>query len=343
MAVDRTNIEWTDATWSPVRGCSRVSPGCDHCYAMGQAHRFDTPEQFEDQDPVNGIRELSKRAGPYHGLTTIRRGKVDWSGVVRFVPEMLDRPLRWRKPRRIFVNSMSDLFHESLTNEQIAAVFGVMAACPQHTFQILTKRAKRMREWFDWVTRDATDEGSGRFCRQAEACRSAALAARQWREPDGSMRSKEGRALLGYDERWPLPNVWLGVSSEDQQRADERIPDLLACPAAIRFVSIEPMFGPIDLTHVKITDAPSPPFTGNALHEFRGFARRLDWVICGSESGPGARPMKIEWAESLRDQCVDAGVAYFQKQIANANDRKGGNPKHWPGGPWPREFPEVRP
>jgi protein gp37 len=123
-------IEWTDRTWNVVRGCSRVSPGCDNCYAMGQAHRFAGPGK------------------PFDGLTryTAKRG-VDWAGFARFVPEKLAEPLSWRKPQRIFVNSMSDLFHESLSNEEIAAVFGVMAACPQHTFQILTKRPKRMREW----------------------------------------------------------------------------------------------------------------------------------------------------------------------------------------------------
>src|SRR5690606_22560010 len=176
-----TTIEWTQGTWNPVSGCTRVSPGCDNCYAMRQAHRF------------------SGNCQPYEGLTTIRRGKVDWTGSVRFVPEMLEVPLQ-RKPTTWFVNSMSDLFHESLTNEQIASAFGGMAATPQHTYQILTKRPKRMREWFGWL-----------------------------------------------DGRRPLHNVWLGVSCEDQARADERIPHLLSTPAAVRFVSAEPLLGPIAL------------------------------------------------------------------------------------------------
>ncbi|HEX2677999.1 MAG TPA: DUF5131 family protein, partial [Polyangiales bacterium] len=131
--MGETAIEWTDTVWNPVRGCARVSPGCESCYAERQAHRFSNP------------------GGPYEGLTVLGKHGPRWSGRARFVPETLDAPLRWRKPRRIFVNSMSDLFHHDITNEQIAAVFGVMAACPQHTFQVLTKRAERLPEWFRWV------------------------------------------------------------------------------------------------------------------------------------------------------------------------------------------------
>lgn len=207
-----SKIEWTDTTWNPVRGCSRVSPGCDNCYAMRQAHRFN----HEAQD---GAR---RGLGAYDGLTTIRRGKVDWSGRVRLVPEMLGAPLRWRKPRRVFVNSMSDLFHESLSDEQIAAVFGAMACCSRHTFQVLTKRAKRMREWIGWA------DGHRDTIHHAFSVATGRAGMRPW--------------------DWPLPNVWLGVSAEDQQRADERIPDLLATPAAVRFVSAEPLLGPIDLS-----------------------------------------------------------------------------------------------
>jgi protein gp37 len=238
-----------------------------------------------------------------------KRGPI-WTGEVRFVPEMLDAPLRWRKPRMVFVASMSDLFHGMLSDEQIATVFGVMAACPQHTFQVLTKRAQRMLEWFS-----------------------------RWNE------------LFLYPPRWHIPNVWIGVSVENQATADKRIPMLLQTPAAVRFVSAEPFLGPIDLEHIDAERAhPGGPFyqldslTGRNTdmgRPCRDADHTLDWVIAGSESGPGARQMDLSWAESLRDQCHKAKVPFFTKQIANQHDRKGGDPQHWPGGPWPREWPEV--
>lgn len=279
----KSKIQWTDETWNPVRGCSRVSPGCDNCYAAAQAHRFDGP----------GL--------PYEGLTTLRRKRTDWSGRLRFVPEMLDKPLRWKRPRRIFVNSMSDLFHPSISNEQIAAVFGVMASAPQHTFQVLTKRADRMRAWFRGY------EGSSGAGASPYAAEEAA------------------RGVLGgaFDLRccdpaqtdWPLPNVHLGVSVEDQERADERIPDLLATPAAVRFVSAEPLLGPIDLDRIPRVECVGvrsvlrePPTT--VWHH-----QRLNWVIIGGESGPGARPCDVAWIRSLVTQCREAGVAAFVKQL----------------------------
>lgn len=290
-----SRIEWTDVTWNPVRGCSRVSPGCDSCYAMRQAHRFSGP------------------GGPYQGLTTIRRGKVDWSGRVRLVPEMLELPLRWRKSRRIFVNSMSDLFHEALSDEEIAAVFGVMAAAPQHTFQVLTKRAKRMRETLN----------SASFIARVELF----VSGKQWADQE--------------QMQWPLPQVWAGVSAEDQQRADDRIAHLLNTPAAIRFISAEPLLGPIDVSRWDPgrCDCERCRMTSERCPASR---HPIDWVIVGSESGTKARSMQLEWIASLRDQCADVGVPFFTKQIASRLDRKGGDPKYWPPGPWPRQFPEVR-
>lgn len=317
--MSATSIEWTDAVWNATRGCSRVSPGCDNCYAMRQAHRFDTPEQFEDQDLANGIRELSKRAGPYHGLTIFRetgpRRGVDWSGVVRIVPEMLDVPLRWRKPQKIFVNSMSDLFHESLSNEEIAAVFGVMAACPQHTFQVLTKRAERMREWFEWVH---TDRGFDHM--QAGKLHDALCCAMygsgdNW-DPDDAICEE----LLTNANEWPLPNIWLGVSAEDQQRADERIPHLLETPAAVRFVSAEPLLGPVDL-RVYLREHACDEWPKEIARGPDGCAGHpmsaLDWIIGGGESGSGARPFDLAWARDLRDQCKAAGVPFFFKQAGS--------------------------
>ena len=205
------------------------------------------------------------------------------------VPEHLAAPLRWRRPRRVFVNSMSDLFHESLTNEQIAAVFGVMAASPRHTFQVLTKRAARMREWFEWYEGES---GAG------ATPLAAILAAR---DHVGALASRDHE--FGP---WPLPHVWIGVSVENQAAADERIPELLRTPAAVRWLSCEPLIGPVDLA------AASP----NA----RSLVEDLDWIVAGCESGPGARPCDVAWLRSLRDQCATAGVAYFLKQA-----------KHTPG------------
>jgi protein gp37 len=274
---------------------------------MGQAHRFSGP------------------GGPYEGLTRARKrdGKVDWSGVVRLVPSALDEPLRMRRPQRWFVNSMSDLFHDGLTNEEIAAVFVVMAAAPQHTFLALTKRAERMRRWFEWAQAEAMmGDHWGRVPQLTEIC------AREFMPVDRL-------PAVGEAQPWPLSNVWLGVSVEDQETADERIPFLLEAPAAVRYVSYEPALGPID---------------------FRGWMRPrgLDWVIVGGESGPGARPFALTWARSTVQACRQAGVPVFVKQLGSMpvddggtilrsiTDRKGGEPSEWPEDLRVREMPEVR-
>src|SRR5690606_9507585 len=311
-----TTIEWTQGTWNPVSGCTRVSPGCDNCYAMRQAHRF------------------SGNCQPYEGLTTIRRGKVDWTGSVRFVPEMLEVPLQ-RKPTTWFVNSMSDLFHESLTNEQIAAVFGVMAATHQHTYQILTKRPQRMRDWFAWVGDDGL-----RWSRMVAAIRQ-----------NYPHRPALGRRVIeGLDSQvlqWPLPNVWLGVSCEDQARANERIPLLLETPATVRFVSAEPLLGPIALRAwmprhaVTETDDCAPWCSACGP---TGPLPRIDWVIVGGESGPGARPCDVDWIRSIVRQCREAGTACFVKQLGSRlglRDPKGGDPSEWPEDLRVRETPEA--
>jgi len=304
--MGKTAIGWTDETWNPVRGCSRVSEGCRHCYAEEQAARIvrmgkGKPTAYDGlvsvRSMVSGLRYTSvNAAGSYD--------EPRWTGVVRLVPERLADPLRWRAPRRVFVNSMSDLFHESLANEQIAAVFGVMAAAPQHTFQVLTKRARRMREWFEWVA------GYGRAVCLVEA------ESHGMRMPD--------------DLAWPLPNVWLGVSVENQDAADERIPLLLDTPAVVRFISAEPLLGSINLTlhGSRVADWDedlkydvlrgltwtSPREWAEETPPARGKEPRVDWVIDGCESGGVARPAQREWFASLEAQCRAAGVAYFHKQ-----------------------------
>lgn len=272
-------IAWTDETWNPVRGCSRVSDGCRWCYAERVAARFSGPGQ------------------PYEGLT--RKGR--WTGEVRLVPEHLADPLRWKRPRRVFVNSMSDLFHESLSDETIAAVFGVMAASPQHTFQVLTKRPERAREWFLWISsgRLGPLPGGG----VATTCMLIA------ERTDGTRDHPATRGPRPND--WPLPNVWLGVSVEDQAAADARIPLLLECPAAVRWISAEPLLGPIVLRPEWL---PLPRSEPDDFRYWVAHDNRLRWVVVGGESGPGARPMHPEWARRLRDQCSAAGVPFFFKQ-----------------------------
>jgi protein gp37 len=283
-----TKISWTDATWNPIRGCSRVSEGCRNCYAERIAARFSKPGQaYHGFAQVVAPRDLLDRAG----------GRRDgWTRKVAIVGEHIADPLRWRKPRRIFVNSMSDLFHESLTNEQIAAVFGVMAAASQHTFQVLTKRARRMREWFEWVDGSAAIDGvsPSRFCFALAQARG--VGERPRRVVDSAR-----------DASWPLPNVWLGVSVENQAAADERIPELLRTPAELRFLSCEPLLGSLTIHREHLA-----PF--HETDAMLARTPRIDWAIAGCESGAGARPCDVEWLRSLRDQCAAAEVPFFLKQ-----------------------------
>lgn len=277
---DHSRIEWTNATWNPTVGCTHVSPGCDNCYAARLA---------------SGRLAHTAR---YAGLAVDGR----FTGEVRLVPEVLSKPLRWREPRRVFVNSMSDLFHDAIPDEYIAEVFAVMLLSPQHTFQVLTKRHARMRALLSSKAfRDAV---------WADACAYTTL----------------GFTADRFTDAWPLPNVWVGVSVEDQKWADIRVPALLDTPAAVRFLSCEPLLGPIDLAS----------YIGGRL---------ISWVIVGGESGPRARPMHPDWARSLRDQCTAAGVPFFFKQAGlvlarewGCTDRKGHNPTEWPE-PFPREYP----
>lgn len=296
-----TAISWTDKTWNVIRGCRRVSEGCRNCYAERTARRF------------------GGKGKPYEGLVETRlhvisddeqRLEPRWTGEIQFVDEHLTDPMRWGKPAMVFVNSMSDMFFEKLTNEQIAAVYGVMAACPRHTFQVLTKRSERMREWFKWVSADAVKHGIGVAHRCYIELANRVPWFRDYRPRTLSYagdfweRTAKGR-------NWPLENVWQGVSVESQKHID-RIESLLATPAAIRFISAEPLLGELDLTCVG--QWRGQPMS--ALEEQVGHVERprLDWVIAGCESGPYRRKADYRWFQSLRDQCRDAGVAFFLKQ-----------------------------
>lgn len=341
---DKTSIEWTDTTWNPVTGCTKVSPGCDHCYAETIATRFAGTPAF-----------------PKGFQVRLRPGKVN-------------DPLNWRTPRRVFVNSMSDLFHDEIPDPWLTDIFAVMAAAPRHTFQVLTKRHARMRSL---LTRS-------KFVAQVK---------------DRAI----GKGLPAGQWAWPLPHVWLGVSVENQQWADIRVPALLETPAAVRFLSCEPLLGPLDLTAwmpptspmqpsaapkswadwvwpgfvpirvreqiqnfwsedsgrgprawlANMSEQGAPPFgavvtmgngfgpnpapvTGRYVHAWNNIGRlvlddgefaytsfsapevcrlrNIDQVIVGGESGPNARPMHPRWARNLRDQCQAAHVAFFFKQ-----------------------------
>lgn len=274
--ADKTKIGWTDATWNIITGCSMVSAGCTNCYAMGLAG--------------SRLRHHPSRAG----LTRETGGRSVWTGDVRFNEGWLDQPLRWRAPRRIFVCAHGDLFHEAVPDDWIDRVFAVMGECRQHTFQVLTKRPERMRDYLD-------ERRKGR-----------------------PLMPSIGGGLLGYHpfncEVMPPENIWLGTSIEDQATADARIPHLLATPAAARFVSAEPLLGALDLriTQARGSSRVLNALTGTSFSEtsLSGLPRGpgLDLVIVGGESGPRARPMHPDWVRSLRDQCVSAGVAFYFKQ-----------------------------
>jgi protein gp37 len=257
--ADKSKIEWCDATISPLYGCTRVSPACQNCYAEKLAARFVRNPQ---------VQHL------YAG-TVGTGGK--WTGKLNLHPERMEEALRWKKPRRIFVASQADLFHEDVPDSFLDAVFAYMAFAPQHTFLLLTKRPERMRYYLTV------------HCKTSEPIINA----------DGSKTFTVGVPL-------PLPNVWLGVTVEDQQRADERIPVLLDTPAAKRFVSMEPLLGPVYIGEY---------LSGNRwMQSGYPMDAPLDWVIAGGESGPNARPSHPDWFRSLRDQCSQTGVPFFFKQ-----------------------------
>jgi len=229
-----TSIEWTEATWNPVRGCSRISPGCVHCYAERMAHRF------------------SREGLPYHGLTRVnKRGEPQWTGKIQVVPEMVEDPLRWKRPRKVFVNSMSDLFHERVPIEDVRRIFETMRLADWHSFQVLTKRPDRCLEL------------SSQLC-------------------------------------WP-GNIWMGTSVESAEYV-QRIDTLRRVPSAIRFLSLEPLLGPM------------PHLDLDGIH----------WVIVGGESGPGARPMDPAWVRDIQATCARNQVPFFFKQWGGTRKKAAG-------------------
>lgn len=257
----KSKIEWTEYSWNPVTGCSPVSEGCQNCYARRMAYRLRGRCGYPEDEPFRVTMHLDR----------------------------LDQPLKWKKPRMVFVCSMSDLFHENVEPTFIQDTFWVMEKAPQHIFMVLTKRPDNMRKLLH----------------------------------------------VFYSGGHELPkNIWLGVTAENQARADERIPILLQIPAAVRFVSVEPMLGPVDLTPwlqpvgwwcpecereidaVEVTyEETHDERIGGCGQPVIGMPSQIDWIICGSESGPRRRPADIKWIRSLRDQCINAGVPFFLKQM----------------------------
>ena len=336
-----TAIEWTDKTWNPVTGCTKVSPGCAHCYAEGVAERFwpkQYPERFRlGHADVNTVPVSYYERDKADGLTRPRR----FTDVMTHA-DRLDQPLRWRKPARIFVNSMSDLFHEDVSDEFLHRVYHVMEHARWHTFQVLTKRVARMQKYLSW---------------------------------------RYGPREDGAGSRIPSRHIWHGVSVENQLFADERIPLLLQTPAAVRFISAEPLLGPVNLTRIEHV---GPGATGTCfLDVLKGQGcsiggvwpyGRLDWVIVGGESGRQARPCEVAWVRVLVQQCQAAHVPVFVKQLGSdprdaaaerddmcaretwpegwlptidgrrvwrpdLSHRKGGDPAEWPAEVRVREYP----
>lgn len=323
--ADGTAIEWCDATWPVVAGCTRVSPACDHCYAIRDSWRL-------------GHNPNVKVRAAYEG--TVKRrpdGGLDWSGMVRCLGDRMAWPLRWRKPRRIFVCNESDLWHASVPRHFIDLVFAVVAATPRHTYLTLTKRADRMAEY---LCDPATPRRIARVTGKSGAF--------------GPLVGKgDNPGALGAWVRegavpWPLPNLHVGVTAESHGTAEKRVPALLRTPAYVRFISIEPMLGPPvnlngwllgdmtcgSLLHDAVADDSGDccAICGEQLSYEKGL---IDWVICGAETGPGKRPMHLDWARSLRDQCQAANVPFFFKRDSNGSTLLDG--QEW------RQLPRVAP
>ena len=323
--AEHSAIGWTDATWPIVAGCDYESPGCSNCWAVRDSWRL-------AHNPHPAVREAF--AG------TVRKtddGKLVWTGTVRQLRDRLDWPLKWKTPRRIFVCSQSDLFHPSVPDDFILSVFDVMRQCENgfasglkrhvasHTFQVLTKHAARMRN-FCTRLRFAQNDGRGLYL-------------------------AKDLPHNGFNPMTALKHVWMGVTVEDQRRAEERIPNLLRTPAALHWLSVEPMLERIDLTDIR---EPSEHVERGVHHDLAD----IGWVVCGGESAQTratTREFDIEWARDLRDQCAAASVPFFMKQLGSrpiegiveiyprpagkSTRYKWHEPEHWPEDLRRQEFP----
>lgn len=331
---DHTGIEWTDASWPIHAGCKEISAGCANCYAARL-----TATRLKGTEKYRGLAVIGANGHPH------------FTGETRMYGDHLKWPLKWRKPRKIFVDDMSDLFYEGHSDEDIDRVFGVMWAClylgPRdaeydgHVFQVLTKRAARMRDYLSSDRRRRWAEHAVRFG--------------GGEDPDG---------LFDQTAGWqgPHPRIWVGVSCEDQRAANERVLELVATPAAVRFVSAEPLLGPIDFTRIAVSRSPHNALTGEHLTESAHAVdwSRLDWIIVGGESGPRARRCNVAWIRSIVEQCRATGTPCFVKQMGaqpraahdeheaedlrwtgpmSATRGAHGDPHQWPEDLRVREFP----
>jgi len=333
--MSKTKIEWSQMVWNPITGCTKVSTGCKHCYAERLFPRTYSKDRVIVPTPADGIiPEDYIQPEEATGHWTRPRKFTD----VKLHPERLEQPLHWKKPQMIFVNSMSDLFHEDVPFEFIDQIFAAMAISKQHTFQILTKRPKRMLEWFNfkdisWKLEEMQGDNRIRY----------------------QVYHTFGKDNPTSEWEWPLKNVWLGISCENQETADERIPILLQVPAAVRFLSCEPLLDRINFNDVPAVHDPecdcNPEFMcasipgrwcaicGHAAsqhnkdgsnccaascddHEWLEGVRDIgvDQIIVGGESGPRYRPMNLDWARDIRDQCLASGVPFFFKQTAGKKE-----------------------
>jgi len=297
--MSKTKIEWSEFSWNPVVGCSKVSEGCKNCYAerLAASGRL---QQFEQYQKV------------------ITNGK--WNGTTSLVPHILDKPLHWRKPRMIFVSSMGDLFHDSVSFESVLKIIGIIICTPWHTYQILTKRPERMYDFFacfpdGWFIREGMKFSS--FSEEFFALDSVKGIVSEQQIEKANIYYKthydqSNRGKLDGPVPFPIPNVWLGVTCENQRCADERIPTLLQIPAAVRFISCEPLLEDININIHYLNDIKRQGFTG---YYDSGWKEPFQWVIIGCESGPGRRPCKAEWVRNIVAQCKAAGVKIFIKQL----------------------------
>lgn len=363
-----TSIEWTEKTWNPLRGCSPVSPGCKNCYAERIAARFSGPGQ-----PFEGFAKWRTKSGAQdiaqEDLHLWAPGEREpaWTGKTALIPKKLIEPLSWTGRHRVFVNSMSDLFHEGFTFAEIATVFSIMAI-GRHTYQILTKRIDRALEFFAWMEQ-REDQNLGTLGDLYGLHVSPMRMPEETFDDDRHPADDDLEAI--YDAGWPLDNVWLGVSAENQRFYDERVPMLLRCPAAKRFVSYEPALGEVKLGLHKNSAAVAGhcvDINGDWWHEpgtcrdpicgGRCCAPVIDWVIVGGESGHEARVFDVAWARSVVEECKAAHVPVFVKQLgakpqdARSGDqyvfapvplrlksKKGGDIEEWPADLRIREFP----
>lgn len=325
-----TLIQWCDSTWNPIVGCTQLingdpaSSGCTNCYAQRQAYRNQAMR-------LRGYEGVAKKTS---------KGDIVWTGKVNLVLEALAKPLQRQKPTTWFVNSMSDLFHLTVAFDWVDLIFGIMSLCPQHTFQILTKRPERMLEWTEQTHRDDWAN---------------AVIHHVWKDIAHEFNSTSALNQAIRKPGLTLPNVLLGVSVETQATADERIPLLLQTPAALRFLNCEPLLEEVDLTTVRCLDGamtqPGVKFnSAQPLGTFNALTAGISWIIAGGESGYNARRCSVEWIRALVRQCKAAGVPVFVKQLGTHwaktsgtmdTHTKGGDPSVWSENLRVRQFPEF--